>query len=126
MLHYSGCKGFVAFCDSYRAFRQNNLPLAFLLASQALWAYQEGVEAMEQAEHGKWEHFYQSDWTNNVRMTIYSLDTLRRYIRALGDNERFTAWSNDFVWRIKGDQKIQYKPMTDDELAKAFEQILEK
>ena len=49
MLHYSGCKGFVAFCDSYRAFRRDNLPLAFLLASQSLWAYQEGVEAMEQA-----------------------------------------------------------------------------
>jgi hypothetical protein len=126
MLHYSGCKGFIAFCESYNAFQGNNLPLAFLLASQALWAYQEGVAAMEQAEHGKWKNFYVSDWTNNVRMTIYSLDTLRRYIRALGDNERFTAWSNDIVWRITGDQKIQYKPITDDELAKAFERILEQ
>ena len=124
MLHSSGCQGVIAFCESYKAFQQNNLPLAFLLASQAMWAYQEGVEAMEQTEHGKWKNFYQADWTNNVRMTIYSLDTLRRYIRALGDNERFTAWSNDFVWRITGDQKIQYKPMTDDELAKAFERVL--
>ncbi len=123
-LHYSGCKGVIAFCESYDAFQHENLPLAFLLTSKALWAYQEGVEAMKQAEHGKWKNFYQSDWTNNVRMTIYSLDTLRRYIRALGDNERFTAWSNDFVWRITGDQKIQYKPMTDDELAKAFERVL--
>ena len=123
MLHYSGCEGTIAFCESYQAFQHQNLPLAFLLASQALWAYQEGVEAMEKAEHGQWKNFYQSDWTNNVRMTIYSLDTLRRYIRALGDNERFTAWSNDLVWRITGDQKIQYKPMTDDELAKAFEKI---
>jgi hypothetical protein len=126
MLHYSGCKGVLAFCDGYDAFQRNNLPLAFLRVSQALWAYQEGVAAMEQAEHGKWKNFYVSDWTNNVRMTIYSLDTLRRYIRALGDNERFTAWSNDIVWRVTGDQKIQYKPMTDDELAKAFEQILEQ
>ncbi len=124
MLHYTGCKGFVAFCDSYSAFQQNDFLRTFLLLSQAIWKYQEGVEALEQAEHGKWGNFYKSDWTNNVRMTIYSLDTLRRYIRALGDNERFTAWSNELVWRVKGDQKIQYTPMSDDELARALEQIL--
>lgn len=123
-LHESGCKGFIAFCDSYVAFQEGDLPRAFLHASQALWHYQEGVNAMTSTEHGKWNNFYRSDWTNNVRMTIYSLDTLRRYLRALGDNERFTAWSNDLVWRIKGDQKVQYKPMTDDELAKALEHIL--
>ena len=124
LLHETGCQGFATFCEAYFAYRENNLPLAFLRASQALWAYQESVNAMLQAEHGKWENFYSSDWTNNVRMTVYSLETLRRYLRAIGDNDRFTGWSNKFVWHIKGDQKVQYKPMSDDELAKALERIL--
>lgn len=121
-LHIAGCQSAVAFCKSYQAFLDNKLPLAFLYASQAIWAIQAGVEAMTNAEHGKWRNFYTTDWITNVRMTIYSLETLRRYIRALGDDHDFKAWSDRLIWHGKGDQKMRLKPLTDDELARALEQ----
>lgn len=121
-LHYSGCKGFTSLCESYIAAKKKLYPLAFIHASQAIWDYQVGIDAMRKSEHGKWKKFYKSDWLTNIEWTIESLKTLRRYLRMHGDSPDFFAWYKEYV--MPETEKHIYlenthrEPLSDDELAK--------
>lgn len=121
-LHASGCKGFIALCRSYFAFREGDFPRAFVYASQALWNYNDGLKAMNEAEHGKWRNFYRADWLTNVKSTIYSLDTLRRFLRMHGDSPDFFLWNKKYLMPER-EKKIYLenthrKPLSDDDLAR--------
>ncbi|MFN7250371.1 MAG: glycosyl hydrolase 115 family protein [Anaerobacillus sp.] len=120
-LHYSGCKGFISLCNAYLKSKENQYPIAFVYASQAIWDYQEGLQAMSKSEHGKWKNFYRADWLTNVKWTIESLVTLRKYLRMQGDSPDFFLWYKEFV--MPESEKHIYlenthrNPLSDDELA---------
>lgn len=120
-LHYSGCKGFIALCKSYICSKEDNYPLAFVHASQAIWDYQLGLNAMRKSEHGKWKSFYEADWLTNIKWTIESLETLRKYLRMHGDSPDFFAWYKEFI--MPETEKYIYlenthrNPLSDDDLA---------
>lgn len=121
ILHHSGCKGMITLCDAYEAFKANNLITAFVLLSRSMKEYSEGLNAMKAAEHTKWKNFYSADYLTNVEVTIYSLDSTRKYIRMLGDSPNFFAWYKNFVIP-KTERKIylentQRRTLSDDELA---------
>lgn len=124
-LHYSGCKGFISLCESYIFAEEDNYPLAFVHASQAIWDYQLGLKAMERSEHGNWENFYQADWLTNVKWTIESLETLRKYLRMHGDSPDFFAWYKEYI--MPETEKYIYlenthrNPLSDDELARKLQ-----
>jgi hypothetical protein len=121
-LHYSGCKGFISLCKSYIFAQENNYPLAFVYASQSVWDYQLGLNGMRRSEHGKWGNFYKADWLTNVKWTIESLETLRKYLRMHGDSPDYFAWYKEFI--MPETEKYIYlenthrNPLSDDELAK--------
>ncbi len=119
ILHYSGCKGVINFCESFIAFKEEKYLLSYLFVSRSIWSYQEGLNAMNDAEHGKWKDFYKGDWTTNIRLTIYALKNLRGYIRTLGDGDMilYMDWTNKRIRRAIGDQKINDKPIYDEELS---------
>ncbi|MGM0879665.1 MAG: glycosyl hydrolase 115 family protein [Bacillota bacterium] len=120
-LHLSGCEGFDALGKSYSAFREGNYPLAFVYASQAMWNYQKGQVALQEAEHGKWAHFFRADWLTNIESTVQNMDTLRRWLRMHGDSPDFFAWYKQFL--MPETEKYIYlenthrNPLSDDELA---------
>ncbi|MCL6590884.1 MAG: glycosyl hydrolase 115 family protein [Firmicutes bacterium] len=121
-LHLTGCKGLEAICRSFAAYREGNLPLAFVYASQAIWDYQEGLAALARSEHGKWRNFYRADWLTNIKATIYAAETLRRYLRVLGDSPDFFRWYKDYLMP-ENEKKIYLEnthrnPLPDDELAR--------
>lgn len=124
ILHHSGCKGFISLCKSYDAFKENNYPLAFVHATKAMEYYSEGVKAMHNAEHDKWKNFYRADWLTNVKCTIYSLDTLRKYLRMLGDGPSFFAWYKNMIIPETERQiyleNTQRRTLSDDELAECL------
>lgn len=124
-LNLTGAQGAADFCHAFLAFSTKNYLRSFTYLSRAIAKYQTGIDAMKLSEHGQWQHFYDSDWTTNVRTTVYALETLRKYIRALGDDSRFTSWSNKYVLKIVGDQKLKSKFLSDDELGQALMQIKE-
>ncbi len=129
-LHLSGCRGFAALCRSYFAYRDGAYPKAFVHASQAIWDYHDGLAAMAVAEHGKWEHFYRADWLTNIKITIYSLDALRKFLRMYGDCPDFFRWSKEFLMP-ENEKKIylentQRRPMEDDDLARRLKEKLLK
>ncbi|HEX7712581.1 MAG TPA: glycosyl hydrolase 115 family protein [Bacillota bacterium] len=121
-LHSSGCKGFIALCQSYFAFREGDFPRAFVYASQSLWNYNDSIKAMAEAEHDRWRDFYRADWLTNVKSTIYSLETLRRYLRMHGDSPEFFLWNKAYLMP-ESEKKIYLenthrKPLSDDDLAR--------
>ncbi|MDQ0063047.1 glycosyl hydrolase 115 family protein [Paenibacillus harenae] len=120
-LHLSGCEGFDALGRSYSAYREGNYPLAFVYASQAMWNYRKGQVALQEAEHGKWAHFFRADWLTNIESTVQNMDTLRRWLRMHGDSPDFFAWYKRFL--MPETEKYIYlenthrNPLSDDELA---------
>ncbi len=127
-LHYTGVKGVISFCESYLLFLQSNYPAAFIKVSEAIEDFSQGVKAMEDAEHGKWKNFYRADWLTNVKCTMYSLDTLRRYIRMFGDSPHFFIWYKEHIIP-ENERKIylentQRRTLSDDELSKLLKQHL--
>jgi hypothetical protein len=121
MLHKSGCEGFIRLCESYAAYLEGRYPQAFVLASEALWSYREGYDALRAAEHGKWERFYQADWLINIENTMDHVDTARKYLRMHGDSPDFFLWYKEFI--MPETEKHIYlenthrQPLSDDALA---------
>jgi hypothetical protein len=121
IIHESGCKGFISLCEAYDAYTDNNLITSFVLLSRSMNEYREGLNVMKQAEHAKWKNFYSADYLTNVEVTIYSLDSTRKYIRMLGDSPNFFAWYKNFIIP-ETERKIylentQRRTLSDDELA---------
>lgn len=125
-LHLSGCEGFYALCIAYEAFRKGEHPQAFVHASRSLRAYRRSLDALRNAEHGKWERFYRGDWLTNVESTVSNVDTLRRFIRMHGDSPDFFLWYKAYL--MPETEKYIYlenthrNPLSDDELAMRLEE----
>ncbi|UJF34848.1 glycosyl hydrolase 115 family protein [Paenibacillus hexagrammi] len=121
VLHQSGAEGFMWLCRSYEAYSSGQYPQAFVYASQSMWCYQRGLEAMRDSEHGKWERFYSADWLTNIASTVNNVDTLRRFLRMHGDSPDFFLWYKEYL--MPETEKYIYlenthrNPLSDDELA---------
>ncbi len=127
-LHRSGCRGLTELCRSFAAWSDGSLPLAFVRASRAIWSYRDSLDALSDAEHGKWRNFYRADWLTNVKSTVYSLEALRKYLRILGDSPDFFLWYRELLMPDT-ERKIYLenthrRPLSDDELAKRLEERL--
>lgn len=128
-LHHSGCKGLALLCRALIAHRAGRQVESFILASQSLWAYQVSLQAMENAEHDKWQGFFSADWLTNVRSTLYTLDSLRKYLRMFGDNPDYFLWSKAYLLPASERhillENTQRRTMPDDELALKLQELAE-
>ncbi|WP_438444062.1 glycosyl hydrolase 115 family protein [Gorillibacterium sp. sgz5001074] len=129
-LHRSGSDGLYRLCQAYRAYREGRYPQAFVRASQALWSYREGQQALAAAEHGKWAGFYRADWLTNIASTIENVDTLRRWLRMHGDSPDFFLWYKEYL--MPETEKHIYlenthrNPLSDDDLAARLKEYFEE
>ncbi|WP_206438425.1 glycosyl hydrolase 115 family protein [Paenibacillus whitsoniae] len=127
ILHQSGAEGFFWLCRSFAAASEGLYPQAFVHASQAMWSYQRGLQALRESEHGKWERFYSADWLTNVQSTVDNMDTLRRFLRMQGDSPDFFLWYKEYL--MPETEKYIYlenthrNPLSDDELALRLQQF---
>jgi hypothetical protein len=96
-IHLTGCRGAVKLCNSYEAFKDKNYPLAYVYASSGMKEYESALEEMKLAEHDKWINYYRNDCLTNVKLTVYCFDTLRRYLRVLGDSPYFYSWEKQYI-----------------------------
>ncbi|MDQ0875234.1 hypothetical protein QFZ77_003893 [Paenibacillus sp. V4I3] len=121
ILNRTGCEGFLWLCRAYEAYVEGQYPQAFVYASQSMWCYQEGIQALRESEQGKWENFYKADWLTNIESTVQNVDTLRRFLRMHGDSPDFFLWYKEFL--MPETEKHIYlenthrNPLSDDELA---------
>lgn len=128
ILHKSGCEGAINVCQSYLSFIKNDLVVAFIYTTKAIKSYQKGVKWMRLVEHDQWENFYRADWLTNIQCTIYTIESLRRYIRVLGDGPDLFWWYKSLVIP-KEERNIylentQRQVFSDDDLADMLSEII--
>lgn len=130
VIHYSGCRGMQIFCRSFLAWDRGDLPKAFVMVSQAMQEYAAAIPAMEDSEHGKWRNFYRADWLTNIQCTVYALDTLRRYIRVVGDGPHFFGWYKQLIIpeteRRIYLENTQRRTLSDNELAQRLQAVFDQ
>ena len=127
-LHETGCRGGLEFCRSFSAFQKQDYFHAYLHACASMEAYREGLGAMKKAEHDKWACFYRNDCLTNVKLTVYCMDTLRRYIRAFGDGTEFLDWEKEYLYP-ESQKRIMLETtytnqLTDDELYRQIKEFI--
>lgn len=98
VLHESGCKGAITLGKSYECFKKQDYMKAFVYVSQAKSSFEEGLRALKEASHDKWEHYYTNDCLTNVELTVSCLETLRGYIRMIGDAPTFYDWEKEYLY----------------------------
>ncbi len=129
-LNLSGCKGLMYLCRSALTYKEGNLPLAYVYASQAIWDFSKSQYDLKEAEHGKWENFYRYDWLTAVKSTIYCLEGLRKHIRIQGDAPDLFYWRWHYLLpeteRVMYPEFINREPMEDDVLAEKLKEYFIK
>jgi hypothetical protein len=127
-LHLSGANGLKLLCDARKQFVKADYPHCFVTLSNAMNAFNDGAALLENAEHGKWKNFYSCDWLTNVRVTVYAVDSLRRYVRMLSDGPDFFAWYKNYCMPETERQiyleNTQRRTLSDDELAQQLKDNL--
>ncbi|MCC8168853.1 MAG: hypothetical protein LIO59_00420, partial [Oscillospiraceae bacterium] len=68
------------------------------------------------------------DWLSNVRVTVYAVDSLRRYVRMISDGPDFFTWYKNFCIP-ETERKIylentQRRTLSDDELYRTLRENL--
>lgn len=129
-LHLAGLRGLVQLCNAYQEYEKKLYPYCFVSLSDAMNSFSSVLQWMEKAEHGKWKNFYRCDWLTNVRVTVYAMDSLRRYIRMVSDGPDFFAWFKNYVMP-ETERKIylentQRQTLSDDALAEKLREVLER
>lgn len=126
IIHHSGSEGLLWLCRAYSAACREQYAQAFVFASQSMWCYQKGLQALRVSEHGKWANFYRADWLTNIASTVQNVDTLRRFLRMQGDSPDFFHWYKTYL--MPETEKYIYlenthrNPLSDDELARRLQQ----
>ena len=125
----SGAKGLYTLCKAFLEFKENKYERCFVTLTDAMSEYQAGLDEMHKGEHDKWENFYSADWLTNVQVTIYALDSMRKYIRLIDDGPHFFKWFKNNVMPETERQiyleNTQRRTLSDDELAEKLREVLE-
>lgn len=123
-LHLYGAKGLYTLCRAYEYYEHKDMPLCFITLTDAMNEFNMAVKLLEEGEHGKWKNFYSCDWLTNVRVTVYAVDSMRKYIRMIGDGPDFFAWHKNYCMpeteRNIYLENTQRRTLSDDELCEAL------
>ncbi|MFC4321506.1 glycosyl hydrolase 115 family protein [Litchfieldia salsa] len=119
-IHKNGCKALLSFSHAFEKFQREEFLDAFLLVDDAMEEIKETVEMMERTTSQKWDGFYHNDCLTNVSLTFYTLETIRRYLRMLGDGPSFYEWEKRYLTSVAESSVVlltnKTKQLMDDEL----------
>ena len=122
-LHLTGCRALYSVCRAAECLRDGQPMDAFLLVHRALVDTRNGVAALQGAEHGPFEGYYQNDCFTNVRLTAQVLEALRAWVRVVHD-DRFYTWERECLY-APGDRRVyclshRENQLTDEALAEGL------
>lgn len=96
-IHAYCARGVVLFAEAWEAYEKSELLKAFWYLGQAADGFQMACDAMEQACHDRWKHFYDNDCQTDIKHTVYLLKMLMAYVRNLGDGPYFYHWQREVL-----------------------------
>ena len=124
ILHESGIEGCIKFCKSFYAYDSGDFIKSFILASEAKESFEKGLIAMKEVEHHKWKDFYANDCFSNVSLTVEIIDTLRAFLRIIGDGPNLNGWERKYLSSNEDKRVVLLtntkKHLSDEELASSL------
>lgn len=126
IIHDSGCRGAVKLCIAYEEYTNKNYFDSYINAQESLKIYEEALTAIRNCEHDKWKNFYRNDCLVNIKLTVYAVDSLIRYLRILGDGPIFNNWEKQEFFSASEKhimlQTAYFNQLTDNELYKRIKE----
>ena len=105
MIHYKSTCTLLKLCSAFSCCKEKEYEKAFFLVGNADEILETILQNMKKAEHGKWKSFYENDCLTDVKFTVYSLESVMRYIRSLGDGPYYYQWALKYCYG-KTDYKV--------------------
>lgn len=126
LIHKNGCKALYYFIKAFEKFETKEYLDAYLLVDNAITEIKETMEAMESPTYEKWKGYYDNDCLTNVSLTLYTLETVRRYLRMFGDGPSFYNWEKRYITSVEESSVVlltnKTKQLMDDELIRQLEE----
>ena len=120
-IHQSGCESLYDFCQATLQGLQGNWLQAYLWTDAALQCNRVAVSAMEESCHGRFAHYYDNDCFVGVRLTSQVLESVRGWLRLLGDGTFLYDWEMKYLIPVEQRPLLQTHrtaQMNDEELCK--------
>ena len=122
LIHKNGCQALYCFTHAFEKFLNEAYLDAYVLVNRAMTEIKETIDMLQNPSNEKWRGFYDNDCLTNVSLTFYTLETVRRYLRMVGDGPTFYNWEKRYVLD-EGERSVELlthksKQLMDDELAK--------
>lgn len=105
VIHYKSACALLKLCLAFSCYRERRYEKAFLLVGNACEILGTVLQEMKKSEHGKWKGFYANDCLTDVKFTIYTLESVMRYIRSLGDGPYYYQWALKYCYG-RADYKV--------------------
>ena len=96
-IHLESLKGSIMFAKAYAYFISHEYPTAFVAVGKAMAYYQNAVDRLYRAEHGKWIGFYQNECLTDMKQTVYLLNGVRHFIRNKAEGPHFYEWQRRYM-----------------------------
>ena len=97
-IYYHCYDGMVRFGRAFRAYQGEEYKLAFYHLGMAAEAFGMARESMDRREHGIWTGFYANECLTDIRQTVWVLEGLMSFIRALDDGPHYYKWQREFLY----------------------------
>lgn len=125
-IHKNGCKALYSLTKAFETYRTKEYLDGFLLVNEAIQEIKETMDIMKKPTYGKWTGFYVNDCLTNCSLTFYTLETLSRYLRMLGDGPTFYNWEKRYLTDTRESSVMlltnKTKQLMDDELVNKMEE----
>ncbi len=118
-IHQSGCESLFDFCQAVLHGQRKNWLQAYLWTDAALQCNRKAQAAMEASCRGRFAHYYDNDCFAGVKLTGRVLESVRGWLRLLGDGALLYDWEMKYL--IPAEQRPLLQThrtaqMSDDEL----------
>ena len=71
--------------------------MSFLEVGHAYEVIKKLVSEMAITTDSKWDTFYDNDCLTNISLALEILDTVRKYLRLIGDGPNFYKWEKQYL-----------------------------
>lgn len=125
-IHKNGCRALYSFTKAFDKFQTKDYLSSYLLVNDAIKEMKETMDMMQKSINEKWDGFYDNDCLTNVSLTFYTLETVRRYLRMVGDGPLLYNWEKKYLTDTRERSVMlltnKTKQLMDDELIKKLEE----
>lgn len=91
-IHYKSSSALLKMVNAYDLYKNKEYEASFFVLGEAIEIIESILEDMKRTEHGKWKNFYENDCLTDVKFTIYSIESVMRFVRSLGDGPHYFKW----------------------------------